>query len=215
MDMAINDLGNMSEVYRAALENAATVERRNGPFAAELVPESPCWHLLKTAPSREATAAAHLIGRRFGTYLPTFGRDDVLPISGAVRAGKPLFPGYLFIFVWSVELHWRRILGCPGVAQIVTVDERPVIVPDKVIDEIQVLEVLNGNRDALTVTVDDVCRAGRRGWRKRRRDVKPPKPEPVRDLVTISTRSAFTDLDDDGRISALHAALGLASNAPV
>lgn len=203
--------GNLLEVYqeiaRRAEHEAMMVEERQGPFAAEILSGSaPAWHLVRTAPARETLAAAHLVGRRFATYLPTFGRDDVLPISGKVKAGKPMFPGYLFLFVWNIHAHWRRILGCPGVANVVVIDERPVVVPDRVIDEIQVLEVLNGK-------LDDACRAGKRGWRKRRRDGSLPAG---RQTVTISTPSAFgglAGLDDATRISVLHEALGLASNA--
>lgn len=204
--------GNMLEVYRdiarRAEREAMMVEEKRGPFAAEIVADcAASWHLVQTAPRRETTAAAHLEGRRFGTYLPTFGVDSILPVSGECHAGMPLFPGYVFVFVWNIRRHWRRIVGCPGVAHIVVLDEEPVVVPDRVIDEIQVLEVLNGK-------IEDVCRAGRRGWRKRRREGDAPAASPQ--TVTISTASRFTGLsglEDDGRIGVLHRALGLASNA--
>src|SRR5690348_11148010 len=98
--------GNMLDVYadvaRRAEREAMMVEEKQGSFAAEIVAGcAPSWHLIRTVPVRESLAASHLIGRRFGTYLPTFGRDDVLPVSGKVKAGKPLFPGYLFVFVWN------------------------------------------------------------------------------------------------------------------
>ncbi len=186
-----NTHGNMHGVYdeiaRRAEHEARMVTQRQGPFAAEIMAgHSPCWHLIQTAPRQETIAAAHLVGRHFAIYLPTFGRDDVLPVSGKVKAGDPLFRGYLFLFVWNIEAHWRRICACPGVTRIVVEAERPVVVPDRVIDDIQVLEVLNGK-------LDDACRAGRRGWRKRRRDgAAPARPQ----TVTISTASAFAEIKD-------------------
>jgi transcription antitermination factor NusG len=193
------------EQVRAALANAETEAQRRGPYVAEIVPQrSPLWHLVRAAANREASAADYLVKRGFGTYLPTFGRDDVLPKTGRVRAGAPLFPGYLFVFVWSIDHHWRRITACPGVMSIVLEAERPVVVPDRVIDEIQVLELLNGN-------IDDPCRKAARGWRKRvhRRMLR----ERERITVTISTPSRFMELDESGRISALLRALGLVSGA--
>lgn len=202
-----NTHGNMHGVYdeiaRRAEDEARMVTQRQGPFAAEIMAgHSPAWHLIQTAPRQETVAAAHLVGRHFAIYLPTFGRDDVLPVSGKVRAGDPLFRGYLFLFVWNIEAHWRRICACPGVARIVVEAERPVVVPDTVIDDIQVLEVLNGK-------LEDTCRAGRRGWRKRRRD---GAPTPKRQTVTISTPSAFAgmgNLDDADRNDRLRHALQL------
>lgn len=193
------------EYIRSSEEKAA----KAGPFAAEITPSRPAlWHLLMTEPSRESLAASHLIGRRFAIYLPVFGADVVLPNSGQCRAGKPLFPGYLFVFVWDIFKHWRRIHACPGVARVVTADDdRPVVVPDKVIDDIQVLEAVNGE------LAKEACRAGRRGYRRRRSDRKIEQAT----SVTISGVSRFGSigpLDDETRISALHKALGLASNAP-
>jgi transcription antitermination factor NusG len=203
--MAMN--GNMAAVYRAALREAGLVSARDGPFAAQIIPTcSASWHLVQTVPSREPAAAWHLAERQFGIYLPVFGRDGVLAKSGPVRAGKPLFPGYLFVFVWDVMAHWRRITECPGVARIVMEAARPVVVPDSVIDDIQVLEALNGE-------LKDGCRAGRRGWRRRRR----PTVAATLEVLTISTgwsMNGLDDLDDGARIGVLHRALGLASNAP-
>ena len=44
---------------------------------------------------------------------------------------KLMFPGLVFVFVWDVLAHWRRIMACPGVQSImVDGNEKPVIVPD-------------------------------------------------------------------------------------
>ncbi len=198
--------GNMADVYRIALAKADRTATRRGPYAAEITPGCRAlWHLVRTMPSSETATARRLVERKFGIYLPTFGRDNVLPKTGRVRAGAPLFPGYLFLFVWGLDQHWRRVRDCPGVAEVIVIDERPVIVPDRVIDEIQVLELVNGN-------IDDPCRKAVRGWRKR--VLGRMLRERGRELATISTPSRFAGLDDIGRISALHTALGLASGAP-
>src|SRR5262249_2510085 len=128
-------------VNRAELESEINRRvRRDGPYRAEIVPErTPLWHVLMTAPTEENLAAAHLIGRGFGVYVPTFER--VWMGRGGKRTRQlPLFPGHVFLFVWNVERHWRRIRACPGVHRILTIEERPVVVEDAAINRMQAIE---------------------------------------------------------------------------
>lgn len=201
------------EAARQASERA-----RANPFEADVVPaRPPLWHLLTTDPARESLAASHLVARRFGIYLPTFGADITLPGGDSLgKAGKPLFPGYLFVFVWDVFRHWRRIHGCPGVQHVVTRDSDPVIVPDEVIGEIRLLEAFNGELARLD------CRTGRRAYRRRRQARQREQEErrarregqQIRIYPKASRFAAFEPLDDAGRIGALNRVLGLSSNAP-
>ncbi len=52
-----------------------------------------------------------------------------------------IFPGRVFVFVWDVLAHWRRITACPGVSAIMCDGaERPIVVPDEQINRIQILQ---------------------------------------------------------------------------
>lgn len=170
---------------------------RDGPYRAELRPgTSPQWHLVKCAPGDENKVSAHFAGRGIGGYLPEF--EVSYQRKGAtLRARRLLFPGYIFVFVWDVKVHWRRIMACPGVVRIECVDEHPVVVPDDMIRRMQVIEALNG------ATLESLLKRGRG---KRGRFDGTPK------TVTISTKSymdGITRLDAQGRIGRLHTALGL------
>ena len=57
------------------------------------------WHIIETMPAHEQSAAAHLVGRRFGVYLPETEQWEVHR-GHKVKMLRPLFPGYLFVFVW-------------------------------------------------------------------------------------------------------------------
>jgi transcription antitermination factor NusG len=79
-----------------------------------------------------------------GVFLPRFVPGAILRTKtnqATDLSEKLLFPGLLFVFVWDILRHWRRIMSCPGVQSImVDGSEKPVIVPDDEISHIQVLE---------------------------------------------------------------------------
>ena len=131
-------------IERHALEIAAEFDRKIGPFKAEIVPDAtPAWHILRTAPGQEDKAARFLEARAFGVFLPRFvkGARLVLPREIVDLSDKLLFPGKLFVFVWDVLAHWRRITACPGVQSIMCDgSERPVVVPDMQMNRIQILQ---------------------------------------------------------------------------
>lgn len=130
-----------TNIARIAAQDAY-IERR-GPLDAEIIEGlTPRWHILQTAPCREHDAAKYLSERKFGVYLPYYGERT------KNRFGKPnyvvhtMFPGYLFVFVWDIMEHKRRILACPGVSAIVYFAGEPFIVPDVEINRIQTGEFL-------------------------------------------------------------------------
>jgi transcription antitermination factor NusG len=173
---------------------------RDGPFHAEIVPsEVPQWYALQTAPGHEHVAAAHLAGRRFGVFVPAYQE----PRQGDCRANKTepirriLFPRHIFVFVWDVLKHWRRIHACPGVVRVLTIDERPVVVPDAAINQMHMIEL-----KGLAIFEKPKRRRGRRHW----------VTQEDNSVVTISSYSALDGverLDDAGRVGILHKALGL------
>jgi transcription antitermination factor NusG len=141
-------------IERRALEVAATFDRKIGPFRAEIVPDAtPAWYIVRTAPGRETVAADHLEKRCVGIFLPRFVHGarmqlrSVDPTTGRQRvelidlSDRLIFPAKVFVFVWDVLAHWRRITACPGVAGImVDGNAKPIVLTDAQINRIQILQ---------------------------------------------------------------------------
>lgn len=187
-----------------ALEIQAEIERKDGPYRAEIVPGvTPTWHLLRTTPSGENEASRYLVDRGFGIYLPMMRRSVIA--RGVKRVQQQLmFPGYVFLFVWDVKRHWRRIKTCPGVRAVVCIAERPLEVPLSVISRLQGLEVWQDQ----TLIEEET----KKRWRRTPKHLKDDDPWDGR--ITISIKSYWRDMastDPSKRVSALHRALGLAA----
>jgi transcription antitermination factor NusG len=124
-----------AEIERRALQIAADLDRKLGPYRAQIIPDAkPAWHIVKTAPGQENKAAQFLEDRCVGVFLPKFVKGARLVMKHELvdLSDKLLFPGMVFVFVWDVLAHWRRIMACPGVQSImVDGNEKPVIVPDQ------------------------------------------------------------------------------------
>jgi transcription antitermination factor NusG len=195
----------LDDIKRRALEISAEIEVKHGPYRSEIVPGFPArWHVLTTMPGLESNAVAHLVDRGFGIYVPTFERTWVSR-SRQITKRLPLFPGHIFLFVWDVLHHWRRIHACPGVYQVLAISERPVVVGDDAIYRMQAIEF-----SGISLPVEK--KAKKRRWRKSAGEKQ--TSDSGSEIVTISTKSYWdqvTELDDDGRIDVLHRELGLAS----
>ena len=57
------------EIEEAALAANERSAKRRGPYEAAIIANA-TWHILTVAPNCDRIAAGHLIGRRFGIYLP-------------------------------------------------------------------------------------------------------------------------------------------------
>lgn len=192
------------------LAMAAQYEQRIGPRDAEMVPGvEGKWLIVRVEGGREQTAAAHLVGRRFGVFLPQYPWT-------AIRRGRKvegrgnLFPGYLFVFVWGVQQHIRRILAVPGVMEVMMCGDHPVIVPDRVIDDIRAEE----NRHWPMFSVVETVRIRKRRKKYSQHRIEQQVPVGFGDIVSVRPAGwikGITDLEDDERIGALKTALGLAS----
>jgi transcription antitermination factor NusG len=189
---------------------AASARQASNPCNAEIVPGViPRWHILTTHPGQEGIAVGHLMDRRFGVYLPEYDRTETFRGCTRVRHLR-MFPGYVFLFVWDVMLHWRRIRACTGVSAIMLDGGWPVVVPDRIVNDIQALEcnlLLKGPCSPLKKIPK---LRGRRGWRREALTVIDDGDE----VVGLSTRSflrSLSDVDGLGSNRLLHRALGLAA----
>jgi transcription antitermination factor NusG len=227
--LAITESGNLALVRRELISGGGlnvgdfVDYGAFNPFAAEIVPGiTPKWHLIETRPNHERIAAAHLIARRFGIFIP----ESELTV---VRRGRKyettrlMFTGYLFIFVWDILKHERRIESCPGVARIMRrVDDRgnhPAVISDKTIDEIRAVE--NGQRPLPAIMLPpEISRPKSKKknkkkykLRKKDKELHASPPQNDNDIVACYAWSPFQQdlktLCDEGRNQSLRKALGL------
>lgn len=196
----------LSDAVYSSEVNAALAEpvRTFDPRAAEIVPgEGPKWYLLEVFETSQREIQKELSKRRFGIFIPETEVVEVVRGRKITRRVM-LFPGYIFVFVWDIDRHWSRIMGVPGVIQVMasadgTMTEgqkigcafgKPFVIPDDKIDDIRRLES---------------------GFvRKRRRRGKRQHDD---DVMGVYPWSAFPDrildLDSNGRNQTLRKALGL------
>ncbi len=210
--------GNMRDVQRAVSVGEIVDYAGTSELNAEIVPnKDPTWHVIETLPAHEHIVAGHLVGRRFGVFVPE--KDETV-----VRRGRKyftrrlLFTGYVFVFVWDIERHFSRITAVPGVHRVIcwTTEgkSKPVVISDKMIDEIRAVE--NRYRPLPPILAESgvIGIKKKRRWRKSRQDGSDNNAiDPT--IVAVRPWSAFQDalisLDDDGRNQTLQKALGLAS----
>lgn len=219
-------MGNMEQVrneLRRDLQVGDVVDYDGNPTLAQIVPGAiPRWHVIETHPNRERTAASHLIARRFGVFLPE--KDETV-----IRRGRKLeqttlmFRGYIFVFVWSILTHIKRIEAVPGVSRVMFVDvsddlRLPATLTDEQIDQIRAVE--NRERPLPAIIIPEhMMKPKKKGrWRKNQKSLYALEQEQLkRDSEVIRCRpwSAFEDglmtLDSDGRNQTLRNALGLAA----
>jgi transcription antitermination factor NusG len=145
---------------------------------------------VRTAPGQENKATDYLADRGFGVFLPRFAKGArlVLPHEVVDLSELLIFPCRVFVFVWDILAHWRRIMACPGVQAIMTNgSEKPVVVPDHEIHRIQVMQY--------------VLAVARSKRRKRYASAE--------DVITI-TSADYLHVDGNHRVHVLERQLGAA-----
>lgn len=94
------------------------------------------WYVVHTKPRKEPLAEANLRRQNFETYLPCYKR--VTKHRGTWRVVmEPLFPRYLFLRVNPDQQTVAPIRSTLGVTTLVTFGQRPMPVPDAVIDTLR------------------------------------------------------------------------------
>lgn len=216
-------MGNMEQVrdeLRRDLQIGDVIDYSGNPTVAQIVPGViPHWYLIETHPNRERTAAAHLISRRFGVFMPE--KEETI-----VRRGRKLdqvslmFRGYIFVFVWGMMKHLKRIEAVPGVSRVVFIEvedgaKKPGIVTDEQIDQIRAVE--NQFRPLKEIMVEEIVKPKRRMTNRQKMLYRLQREQAERDNEIVACRawSPFQDslmtLDSDGRNQTLRNALGLAA----
>src|SRR5262245_19039116 len=169
------------------------IAARINPLLAEIVPGvEPTWHILRCHPGHENIADAHLSGRRFGVYVPL--EDKWISNKREDRVDKqlPLFPGYLFVFVWGLAQHLARIRAVTGVQDFLRdADGAPILVPDCVITQVREIE-WNSYLNRLPRTL-----------------FRPRRGQQITVRRWHTPNHGFRDPIPEKRVEALHKALGL------
>jgi len=202
--------GNLAEVYDNVNIGDVVGYGESNPLAACIVPgRAPAWYVACVAPAHEGIAAGHLIGRRFGIYLPET-EEQIIKRGRRVKVLRPMFPGYLFVFMWMSGANYDRVHSCPGVLRILCVNAQPVVIPDGVIDATRAVE--NKKRPlCITWEAFGVVKRVKRRWRHLRKFNQHTIND--NEIVAVRTWSAFMDgidaLDGDVRNRVLNRALGL------
>lgn len=98
------------------------------------------WYVVYTKPNAERNAEAHLGRQGFTSYCPHFSRTR-RHAGREEKVLRPLFPRYLFVSMDSENSRWRAIRSTIGVSHLVCQGERPLPVPETVIEAIRSREV--------------------------------------------------------------------------
>lgn len=136
---------------------------RNGSDIAEIGSYKGHWLVVQVNTGDEGIAAAHLIARGYGIFIP--GR-----YSESNRVWISMFAGYIFVYVFGIEHHRSRILSCPGVTDFmyeISHPSCPYVVPDQFIDSMRRYE-----RKSIEDQKSGVVPNGRKRHRRRRKSLR-------------------------------------------
>lgn len=198
-------------------ELSRPIETRN-PCNAQIVEgNTPVWFVVEVYASSQAEVAAEFAEHRFGVYVPEVD-ETIIKRGRKIDRRVPMFSGYVFVFMWFSDQHWRWISDTPGVVAIVGE------LTDAEIDKVRWVE--NQKRPVIIEMPQDAEPVRRSKAKKKRRwkkgratnhakaaKVKPITEQDLRnEIITTRAWSAFDDLmdlDADGRNQTLRKALGL------
>jgi transcriptional antiterminator RfaH len=123
-----------SQVCRYAFRTKYCYARSSGDLSGRQVTQRmEQWYTLYTKPNAEYQVEASLQKRGIQTYLPEIGSQG----TGHERARKPFFPCYLFIKVDLKTVGISQVQWTPGLRRVITFDDRPVPMPDEVVERIR------------------------------------------------------------------------------
>ena len=100
-------------------------------------PGQPAWYLLQCRSRQDFRAAEHLANQGYTCYQPVV-QAERLQRGKRCQRSEPLFPGYLFIQLDSVNDNWGPIRSTRGVARMVGFNGQPHPVPANVVKALQV-----------------------------------------------------------------------------
>lgn len=120
-----------------------------GPFLTALRPLDPAcslqrrWHVVQVEPQQEAKVTRALLGEGMDVFSPTVPRRIRVNRVMHRIVQRPMLVGYTFVGFDAVgeEHRWGKIGEMRGVLRLLTIGERPVPVPNEIIDHLKRKEV--------------------------------------------------------------------------
>lgn len=98
--------------------------------------DQPAWYLLQCKPRQNFRAEENLCNQGFTCFQPVVEVERLQ--SGKRRiTTEPLFPGYLFIRLDSINDNWSPIRSTRGVSRLVGFTGLPLRVPDDVVEALR------------------------------------------------------------------------------
>lgn len=94
------------------------------------------WYVVYTKPKKERYASSNLAQQGYAVYLPSH-RCTISHARRIEIVDRPLFPRYLFVSMNPTRDAWRAILSTMGVSDLVRAADRPLRVPDGVVDTLR------------------------------------------------------------------------------
>lgn len=97
------------------------------------------WYLIYSKPRQETLAQTNLQRQGYATYLPLV-RQPRRRAGKRVQTVGPMFPRYLFINLDSQTDDWGPIRSTLGVVSLVRFGQRPVPVPERLLEALRARE---------------------------------------------------------------------------
>lgn len=101
------------------------------------------WYVAQTHVRAEETALAQLKRQGFRAYLPRY-RKKRRHARRTELVERPLFPGYLFVCLDVARTRWRPIKSTIGIRQLICNGDKPLAVPEGVVEDIRARETDEG-----------------------------------------------------------------------
>src|SRR5262245_51597044 len=132
-------------------EGSTLIPRARTTLALE---ENERWFLVHTQPYSERKAELHLGAQGFRAFLPQI--QKTIRHARQLRTVRaPLFPRYMFLILDLGRDRWLSVRSTVGVSSLFTCEDRPVPVPNGVVEEL----IARTNEAGLTVKPASLVRA--------------------------------------------------------
>lgn len=97
---------------------------------------TPSWYVIQCKGGESFRAAEHLTNQGYEVFHPVL--DAQRKRQGKlIKVTEPLFPYYLFIRLDQIISNWRPIRSTRGVLRLLTFGDRPVAVPDRLVEALR------------------------------------------------------------------------------